>query len=30
MSFSDEPVVKVSNATIFQDHATVLSELDFA
>ncbi len=30
MSFSDEPVVKVTNATIFQDHATVLSELDFA
>lgn len=30
MSFSDEPVVKVANATIFQDHATVLNELNFA
>lgn len=29
MSFSDEPVVKVSNATIFQDHATVLNEISF-
>ncbi|MEQ9305401.1 MAG: ATP-binding cassette domain-containing protein [Marinoscillum sp.] len=29
MSFSDEPVVKVTKANIFQDHATVLSELNF-
>lgn len=29
MSFSDEPIVKVSKANIFQDHATVLSELSF-
>lgn len=29
MSFSNEPVVNVANATIFQDHATVLSEIDF-
>lgn len=29
MSFSDEPVVNVTKANIFQDHATVLSELDF-
>ena len=28
MSFSEEPVLKITNATIFQDHATVLSELD--
>lgn len=28
MSFSEEPVVKISNATIFQDNTTVLSELD--
>ncbi len=30
MSFSEEPVVKISNATIFQDHTTVLSELNVA
>ncbi|MEQ8472268.1 MAG: ATP-binding cassette domain-containing protein [Marinoscillum sp.] len=29
MQFTDEPVVKVTKANIFQDHATVLSELDF-
>ncbi|WP_420315950.1 cell division ATP-binding protein FtsE [Ekhidna sp.] len=29
MSFSDEPVVRVSNASIFQEDHTVLSELDF-
>ncbi|WP_258097930.1 cell division ATP-binding protein FtsE [Marinoscillum pacificum] len=28
MSFSEEPVVKITNATIFQDNTTVLSELD--
>ncbi|WP_421869916.1 cell division ATP-binding protein FtsE [Marinoscillum sp.] len=30
MSFSEEPVVQITNATIFQDNATVLSELDVA
>ncbi len=29
MSFSNEPVVSVINASIFQDHATVLSEISF-
>lgn len=29
MSFSNEPLVKVSNANIFQDHDTVLSGIDF-
>lgn len=29
MSFSNEPLVSVKNANIFQDHATVLSEIDF-
>ncbi|MEQ6166363.1 MULTISPECIES: ATP-binding cassette domain-containing protein [unclassified Ekhidna] len=29
MSFSEEPVVRVSNASIFQEDHTVLSELDF-
>jgi cell division transport system ATP-binding protein len=29
MSFSDEPVVRVSNASIFQEDHTVLSEIDF-
>lgn len=29
MSFSQEPVVKVSEASIFQEEQTVLSELDF-
>ena len=28
MSFSEDPVVKITNATIFQDNTTVLSELD--
>ena len=30
MSFSEEPVVKVTNASIFQDDHTVLSEIDFS
>lgn len=30
MSFSDEPVVRISNASIFQEDHTVLSELDFS
>jgi cell division transport system ATP-binding protein len=29
MSFSEEPVVRVSNASIFQEDHTVLSEIDF-
>ncbi|MEQ8584274.1 MAG: ATP-binding cassette domain-containing protein [Marinoscillum sp.] len=29
MSFSDEPIVSIRNANIFQDHATVLSEVSF-
>ena len=29
MSFSDEPIVSIRNANIFQDHATVLSEITF-
>ncbi|MFY0605391.1 MAG: ATP-binding cassette domain-containing protein [Cyclobacteriaceae bacterium] len=29
MSFTNEPVVSVSNATIFQDHQTVLSDISF-
>lgn len=29
MSFSEEPIVRVSNASIFQEDHTVLSELDF-
>ena len=29
MSFSEEPVVRISNASIFQEDHTVLSELDF-
>ena len=29
MTFSDDPLVRVANANIFQDHATVLSELNF-
>jgi cell division transport system ATP-binding protein len=30
MSFSNEPVVSVKNTTIFQDHNTVLKEVDFS
>jgi cell division transport system ATP-binding protein len=29
MTFSNEPVVSVKNATIFQDHNTILKEVDF-
>lgn len=29
MSFSNDPLVRVSNATIFQDQATVLSNIEF-
>jgi cell division transport system ATP-binding protein len=29
MTFSNEPVVSVKNATIFQDHSTILKEVDF-
>lgn len=29
MSFSEEPVVRISNASIFQEDHTVLSEIDF-
>ena len=29
MSFSEEPIVRVSNASIFQEDHTILSELDF-
>lgn len=29
MSFSDEPVVRVSNVSVFQEDHTVLSEIDF-
>ncbi len=29
MSFSEEPIVRVSNASIFQEDHTVLSEIDF-
>lgn len=29
MTFSNEPVVSVKNTTIFQDHSTILKEVDF-
>ena len=29
MSFSEEPVVRISNASIFQEEHTVLSEIEF-
>jgi len=29
MTFSDEPVVAVKNTTIFQDHSTILKEVNF-
>lgn len=29
MTFSSDPVLKVENASIFQDHATILQEIDF-